>query len=71
MSFEISCRDFMLWSGLGSVHHRVVLIRPISGWDGMDGMDGRLSPFDGMLRAPAVLTNKKWEFEENSELQHI
>ena len=45
----------MLWSGLGSVlvHQRGVKNNQIYKWDGR--MDGRLSPFDGMLRAPTVL----------------
>ena len=30
-------------------------LKPISGGMGWDGMDGRLSPFDGLLRAPTVL----------------
>ena len=64
MSFEISC---LPWSGLvslgqfGSVsdQHRMVSNTQTYKW-----MDGRLSLFDGLLRAPTVLItiSPAWPF---------
>ena len=58
MSFEILChlRFCVIWICLCLLQNTIEwfrTIRPISGWDGW--MDGRLSPFDGLLRAPTVL----------------
>ena len=55
MSFEISCqlrlRFRLVWLGL--VH--LGLLRALGSISG--GMDGRLSPFDGLLRAPYGANN--------------
>ena len=57
MSFEISFHlrfhvigDLTVWSVVGFSLFRA--LRPISG-----GMEGRLSPFDGLLRAPYGANN--------------
>ena len=49
MSFEISCFG-LVWDLFQFTIEGFRTIRPISGWD------GRLSPFDGLLWAPTVLT---------------
>ena len=51
MSVEISChlRFRLVWLGLVYLG----LLRALGSISG--GMDGRLSPFDGLLRAPTVL----------------
>ena len=55
MSFEISChlRFHVIWICLRLLQNTIEwfrALRPISGWT-----EGRLSPFDGLLRAPTVL----------------
>ena len=57
MSFEISFGLVCLGQfEYVSDQHRVVQNTKTYTWDGMDGwMDGRLSLFDGLLRAPMVL----------------
>ena len=52
MSFEISCFG-LVWGLFQVTIEGFRTIRPISGRWTVDG--GRLSPFDGMLRAPTVL----------------
>ena len=57
MSFEISCHLRFHSVNLNLFQISIESFRtlkPISGGDGM-GWDGRLSPFDGLLRAPMVL----------------
>ena len=59
MSFEI------FWICLRLLQNTIEwfrTLRPISG--GMDGWDGRLSPFDGLLRAPTVLIIKKKNYSK-------
>ena len=62
MSFEILChlRFHLVWSASVNLNLFQIsiewlrTIRPISGMGWM-GWDGRLSPSDGLLRAPAML----------------
>ena len=64
MSFEISCHlRFRVNLNLFQISIEWFrTLKPISG--GMDGwMDGRLSPFDGLLRAPTVLIKKVDSFK--------
>ena len=59
MSFEISCylRFRVIWICLRLLQNTIEwfrALRPISGWT-----EGRLSPFDGLLRAPYGANNNK------------
>ena len=71
MSFEISCHlRFLRLFQLTIEWFRK--IRPISGMGWMGWMDGRLSPFDGLLRAPTVLITRQrrmwhWDWDWSPE----
>ena len=63
MSFEISCllRFHVIWICLRLLPNTIEwfrALRPISG-----RRDGRLSPFDGLLRAPPVLIIRIWKLK--------
>ena len=66
MSFEISChlRFRVIWICLRLLQNTIEwfrALRPISGW-----REGRLSPFDSLLRAPYGANNLVSESEQRA-----